>query len=206
MNSSQGHQIRAVGSISMIASRESHRTASSGSLRGAMDCHKVPFNFKKKSPSQIFPLLPTMPLSDAFWEDLEREEQALKAVSADWYTDHTLPRLWSTDWCEWERTHFWLDHTRKGVLKIDMLFKHTWKLPGVVRPLAYMRDTSGLYFLFAAGGMYYFYADEELRVREASTEFGSEKEFVDYVVSVDDGSHLPTVVVPQEPGTDFGWW
>ncbi|KAJ6450755.1 hypothetical protein C8R45DRAFT_946574 [Mycena sanguinolenta] len=147
-----------------------------------------------------------MPFSDAFWEDLDREEQALKAVSADRYTDATLPPLWSTDWFEWERTHFWLDRTRKGVLKIDMFFKHNWKLPGVVCPLAYMRDTSGLYSLVTAGAMYYFYADEELRVHDASTKFGSEKEFVHFVVSVDDGSHLPTVTVPQEPGTDVGWW
>ncbi|KAJ6450788.1 hypothetical protein C8R45DRAFT_946609 [Mycena sanguinolenta] len=144
-----------------------------------------------------------MPVSDAIWERLRRKQQLRTVVSANWYTDPTLPRSWSTDWSKWERTRFWVDSTREGVLKIDMLFKHNWKLPGVVRPLAYIRGTDGLYFLFAAGGMYYFYADGELRVHEASTEFGSEKEFVDYVVSVGDASHLPDVDVPHEPGTDF---
>ncbi|KAJ6467333.1 hypothetical protein C8R45DRAFT_1171758 [Mycena sanguinolenta] len=132
--------------------------------------------------------------------------QAREAIYAHWHTSSNLPEHWSTDWSHWELTNFWLDRARDGKRKIDKFFKETWRVPGTVRPLAYVHSAPDPYFLFAAGGLYYFYADGRLTVHDASMEFSEAEEFVQHVVWAEEESSLSDVEVPQEPGTNFRWW
>ncbi|KAJ6471415.1 hypothetical protein C8R45DRAFT_1165109 [Mycena sanguinolenta] len=143
----------------------------------------------------------------AIAEVIRARRQAREAIYANWHTSSNLPKYWSTDWSHWELTNFWLDRSRvDGKLKIDKFFKETWQVPGTIKPLVYMPSSGGLYFLFVAGGLYYFYADRRLTVYDASMEFASDEDFVQHVVWAKEGSSLSDVEVPQEPGTNFRWW
>ncbi|KAJ6467373.1 hypothetical protein C8R45DRAFT_938717 [Mycena sanguinolenta] len=138
-------------------------------------------------------------------EQIRRVERARKAIYAGWYNDPALPETWSTDWDKWETSYFWVERAKDSKLKIDKLFKETWKLPGTIEPLAFMPGSCGEYFLFTADGRYYFYADRQLTVHDM--EFGSAEEFLKYLTAKDaaPGSRLPKEKVPREPGTDLRW-
>ncbi|KAJ6467438.1 hypothetical protein C8R45DRAFT_938778 [Mycena sanguinolenta] len=173
-------------------SRESHGTASQGSLKGLN-----PPAAKDRKLSRI---------SMTAGEQIRRVERARKAIYAGWYNDPALPETWCTDWDKWETSYFWVERAKDGKLKIDKLFKETWKLPGIIELLAFMPGSCGEYFLFTAGGRYYFYADRQLTVHDM--EFGSAEKFLKYLTAKDaaPGSRLPKVEVPRQPGTDFRWW
>ncbi|KAJ6448216.1 hypothetical protein C8R45DRAFT_1134420 [Mycena sanguinolenta] len=82
----------------------------------------------------------------------------------------------------------------------------TVSLPGTIEPLAFTPGSPcGEYFLFTAGGRYYFHADRRLTVHRM--EFGSAEEFMGYLTAEEatPGSRLPDVEVPRQPGTDFSW-
>ncbi|KAJ6454402.1 hypothetical protein C8R45DRAFT_1112021 [Mycena sanguinolenta] len=113
----------------------------------------------------------------------QRRKEALKSICKDWYMDPSLPGNWSTNWPKWHLIHFWRDRTRDGQLKIHKLFKEIWQLPGTVEPLAYIAGGDGQYFLFTAGGRYYFYADEVLTAH--SMDSGSAREFVNYALKAE---------------------
>ncbi|KAJ6448213.1 hypothetical protein C8R45DRAFT_948121 [Mycena sanguinolenta] len=143
----------------------------------------------------------------AYDEQEYRLNLAAKAIYDRWYSDPTLPPHWSTDWIEWPLIRFWISRSKEGKLKIDKFFKETWKLPGPIEPLAFSPGApDGEFFLFAAGGRYYYYADRRLTVHRL--EFDSMAEFMKYLTEKEAvaRSRLPNVFVPQEPGTDFRWW
>ncbi|KAJ7889264.1 hypothetical protein B0H13DRAFT_2341606 [Mycena leptocephala] len=85
--------------------------------------------------------------------------------------------------------------------KVEKLFKDVFDVPGTVEPLAYAQCGIGEYFLFAAGGRYYFYSDGKLTVHHM--EFTSPKEFLEHLLQKDD--HLPDVTIPMRPGADLRW-
>ncbi|KAJ7204310.1 hypothetical protein B0H12DRAFT_1243648 [Mycena haematopus] len=126
-------------------------------------------------------------------------------IYKDWYTDPTMEYPWSTDWANWTGLILYED-TIEGQLMIDRMFKHDWNLVGTIEPLARDSDigTDGDYFLFAAAGRYYYYADGRLTV--SRKEFASPKEFLDYALSRSDGSRLPDVEIPMSPEGDIRWW
>ncbi|KAJ7614084.1 hypothetical protein FB45DRAFT_1064908, partial [Roridomyces roridus] len=131
-------------------------------------------------------------------------EEALQNVYINWFTDPLLvgerPFLWSTQWKDFEIVAFWLDRASDGQLKIDKLFKETWAVPGTIEMLAFLPICGGPYFLFAAGGEYYYWDDYVLK--KHSQKFGSHQEFVDYATKAavggwETGFNLPDVEVPQ---------
>lgn len=124
-------------------------------------------------------------------------------IHGDWYTDPSLPQPWSTNWDAWEILPFWEEQTVDGKLKINKLFKETWEVPRTVKPLAYIDNTGGLYFLFTAGGRYYFWSDGRLTVHRM--EFASPQEFLDHALQKD-GSHMPDMEILKCPGANFSWW
>ncbi|KAJ6450791.1 hypothetical protein C8R45DRAFT_946612 [Mycena sanguinolenta] len=139
-----------------------------------------------------------------------RRKQARAAVSSNWYRSSrpNYPSYWSTAWEDWSLTDFWLDRAPDGKLKIDKLFKETWKLPGTIEPLIYISDAPGNFFFFVAAGQYYHYADGELNVHDGSMEFGNADEFLQYILlgarGLEGVSRLPDVEVLREPG--MWWW
>ncbi|KAJ7646540.1 hypothetical protein FB45DRAFT_860041 [Roridomyces roridus] len=143
---------------------------------------------------------------------IEANNEALRNVHIDWFTDPLLigdgaTFLWSTRWKDFDLIDFWLDRTVDGQLKIDKLLKETWVVPGTIEMLAFLPRSMGLYFLFAAGGEYYFWTDRVLK--KHSKKFGSHQEFVDHATKAEgwkQGLNLPDVVVPQAAETDFLWW
>ncbi|KAJ7620064.1 hypothetical protein FB45DRAFT_929384 [Roridomyces roridus] len=160
--------------------------------------------------SDIYSLLPCSTVADA--KKLGRERRrAIQEISANWFTDPTLDDdsegEWSTDWKDFDIIFFWKNRTHDGTIKIDKLLKETWVVLGTIEMLAFMPGGDGLYWLFSAGGEYYFWADYLLK--KHSKRFASHQEFVDRVVRGDGaetGLRLPDVVVPQAVETDFKWW
>ncbi|KAJ7641747.1 hypothetical protein FB45DRAFT_361514 [Roridomyces roridus] len=140
--------------------------------------------------------------------EFEPPNKEIKNIHANWFTDPALnDEVWSTDWEDFDLIRFWNHRTSDGQLKIDKLLKETWVVPGTIEMLAYMPYSGGLYFLFAAGGDYYFWADYVLK--KHSQKFASHQEFVDYTTKADlsvRASRLPGVVVPQAVESDFKWW
>jgi hypothetical protein len=65
-----------------------------------------------------------------------------------------------------------------------------------------MRSTGDLYFLFPAGGCYYFYTDGYLRVQYM--EFASQQEFLQHAMQKG-GDRMPDLDIPIRPGTDLNW-
>ncbi|KAJ7749776.1 hypothetical protein B0H14DRAFT_3897007 [Mycena olivaceomarginata] len=91
-----------------------------------------------------------------------------------------------------------------GRLKIDLLRDTYEGVCGTVEMLAYLEGSSGLYFLFTAGGRYYFWADGILAVHEK--EFAGPKDFLEH--ALDGYENKPKVVVPMRAGADveMSWW
>ncbi|KAJ7646522.1 hypothetical protein FB45DRAFT_1018838 [Roridomyces roridus] len=122
----------------------------------------------------------------------QTKRETIQNLYADWFTD---PKIREDS----EGSH--------GKTKIDKLLKETWVVHnGTIEMLAFMLGGQGLYFLFAAGGEYYFWADHVLK---NSKRFASHQEFVDHVVRADGtdrGLTLPDVEVPQAVETNFMWW
>ncbi|KAJ7330963.1 hypothetical protein DFH08DRAFT_966705 [Mycena albidolilacea] len=111
-------------------------------------------------------------------------------IHKDWYTDPNLGNGWSTDWEEWlEIERFFAEHV-DGRLKIELLRDTYEGVCGTVEMLAYLEGSSGLYFLFTAGGRYYFWADGVLTVHEK--EFAGPREFLEH--ALDGYENKPNVV------------
>ncbi|KAJ7191833.1 hypothetical protein GGX14DRAFT_578568 [Mycena pura] len=104
-------------------------------------------------------------------------------IHGEWYNDTTLDRAsgWTTDWDEWELIEDFFVATVDGEPRIH---------------------AGGLYFLFSAGGRYYFWSDGLLLVH--SKDFASPKEFLDYALS-DRYQRTPDVEVPLLPGANLDW-
>ncbi|KAJ7620225.1 hypothetical protein FB45DRAFT_1006839, partial [Roridomyces roridus] len=139
--------------------------------------------------------------------------EAIRNVYTNWFTDPSLTGdddgqfPWSTMWKDFELVQFWLDRSADGQLKIDKLLKETWVVPGTIEMLAFLPICGGPYFLFAAGGEYYYWNDHVLL--KHSRKFGSHQEFVHYAMKPEgsqDGLNLPHVEMPQAVETDFLWW
>ncbi|KAJ7918932.1 hypothetical protein B0H13DRAFT_1868915 [Mycena leptocephala] len=135
----------------------------------------------------------------ASWQ-VQASEPFGTRIYAAWYADPTLPAPWSTDWDHWGGL-FWLFNEKYHNRKVEKLFKDVFDVPGTVEPLAYAQCGIGEYFLFTAGGRYYFYSDGKLTVHRM--EFTSPKEFLEHLLQKDD--HLPDVTIPMRPGADLGW-
>ncbi|KAJ7369140.1 hypothetical protein DFH08DRAFT_39440 [Mycena albidolilacea] len=133
----------------------------------------------------------------------DHEDGPSTCIHGHWYTDPSLPGLWSTDWEDWDGLRFF-EHTVNGRLRVDKLFKDAFDVPGTVEPLAYFPDPPGDdSFLFTAGGRYYLWAGGRLTVHHK--EFASPKEFLDLALQ-EGGDHKPDVDVPMRPGADLSWW
>ncbi|KAJ7681641.1 hypothetical protein B0H17DRAFT_1205626 [Mycena rosella] len=99
-------------------------------------------------------------------------------IHGGWYTDPTLPVGWSTDWEDWDSLRLWRQIV-DGKLKIDKL-KDVFDVPGTLERLAHMPSAGGLFFLFTAGGRYYYFTDGYLRVHHM--EFASPQEFLQHAL------------------------
>jgi hypothetical protein len=122
-------------------------------------------------------------------------------IHGGWYTDPALPPGWSTDWEDWDNLRLWTA-TIDGKLKIDQ-FQYVFDVPGTIEPLAYMVSTGGLFFVFTAGGRYYYFTDGHLRVHRM--EFASPQEFLQHALQ-EGGDHMPDLDIPLLPGTNLNWW
>ncbi|KAJ7689056.1 hypothetical protein B0H17DRAFT_1135335 [Mycena rosella] len=132
-------------------------------------------------------------------EDWENGPPSLNWIHGGWYTDPTLPEQWSTDWDNWAGLRLF-DQTVDGKLKIDKLFKDTFDVPGTVEPLAYDVVEGDEFFLFTAGGRYYYWADGgTLTVHRE--EFASPKDFMDYLFH--ENGDIPDVEIPMYPGANL---
>jgi hypothetical protein len=125
-------------------------------------------------------------------------------IHKDWYTDPNVGNGWSTDWEEWMEIERFFAERVDGMLKIELLRDTYEGVCGTVDMLAYLEGSSGLYFLFTAGGRYYFWADGVLTVHEK--EFAGPREFLEH--ALDGYENKPKVVVPMRAGADveMSWW
>jgi hypothetical protein len=82
----------------------------------------------------------------------------------------------TSDWEEWEGCSLWRD-TIDGTPLIEEMFKTVFAVPGTVEPIAFRRDGSDAFFMFAAGGRYYLYDDGVLSWCEG--EFVSKDDFLE---------------------------
>ncbi|KAJ7191616.1 hypothetical protein GGX14DRAFT_406998 [Mycena pura] len=126
-------------------------------------------------------------------------------IHGEWYNDTTLDRAsgWTTDWDEWELIEDFFVATVDGEPRIQSLFRECWGIQDTIHPVAYTYGTCGLYFLFSAGGRYYFWSDGLLLVH--SKDFASPKEFLDYALSDLRHQRTPDMEVPLLPGANLDW-
>ncbi|KAJ7606805.1 hypothetical protein FB45DRAFT_942351 [Roridomyces roridus] len=145
---------------------------------------------------------------DSFETLIEARNKEIQNIHVNWFTDPALnDDMWSTNWDDFELIKFWIDRTSDGQLKIDKLLKETWVVPGTIEMLAYIPYCPDSYFLFAAGGEYYFWADFVLK--KHTKKFASHQEFVDYTTKAElsvRASRFPDLVVPQAVESDFMWF
>jgi hypothetical protein len=118
----------------------------------------------------------------------------------NWYHDPTLKEPWSTEWEDWSTLDEWFIKTVDGKRAIDHL-RDTWALPGPIEPIAYGIG-EGFYFLFCAGGRYYYWADAHLTMHRKK--FASHKAFMRYLVRRK--SHMPDIEIPMREGGSMDWW
>ncbi|KAJ7858809.1 hypothetical protein B0H14DRAFT_3632505 [Mycena olivaceomarginata] len=118
----------------------------------------------------------------------------------NWYHDPTLKEPWSTEWEDWSTLDGWFIKTVDGKRAIDHL-RDTWALPGPIEPIAYGIG-EGFYFLFCAGGRYYYWADAHLTMHRKK--FASHKAFMRYLVRRK--SHMPDIEIPMREGGSMDWW
>ncbi|KAJ7109795.1 hypothetical protein C8R44DRAFT_883840 [Mycena epipterygia] len=118
----------------------------------------------------------------------------------NWYTDPNIPAPWSTDWDDWEGLCLFYESVG-GRLKIDKLFNEVYDVPGPIEPLAYMVQTSFEFFVFTAGGRYYFFDDGCSFVSDG--EFQSHQHFLEEVLRPE-GS-MPSIEMQRRAGSDLGW-
>jgi hypothetical protein len=97
----------------------------------------------------------------------------------------------TSDWEKWDGLYLWRD-TIAGITLIEKIFTTIFVVPGTVEPIAFRRDGSDAFFLFAAGGQYYLYDDGVLSRCEG--EFASKDDFLERMG--------PLRIVPHQPGFD----
>ncbi|KAF8134805.1 hypothetical protein K438DRAFT_1787058 [Mycena galopus ATCC 62051] len=69
-----------------------------------------------------------------------------------------LPKYWSCDWPNWDDALEFHD----GGISTPVLHE-IWGVTGEVEPLAFVPNAPDAYFVFCAGGVYYFFGDVQLK-------------------------------------------
>ncbi|KAJ7734299.1 hypothetical protein B0H14DRAFT_3614279 [Mycena olivaceomarginata] len=154
-----------------------------------------------QNPWPPFEWTPEQAAEIASWE-LEKERGPRTWIYGDWYNDPNIPAPWSTNWERWDGLRLYEEKVG-GKPKIDVLFKDVFDVPGKVEPLAYHTTAGDEFFLFAAGGRYYFWEEGYLTVHR--NVFGSPKEFLDYVLR-EGGNYFPDLRIEARPGANLLWW
>lgn len=84
---------------------------------------------------------------------------------------------------------------------IDKLSRDVYDVPGAIEPLAYMVQTSYEFFVFAAGGRYYFFDDGCLFVSEG--DFRSHQHFLEEALGPK--GRMPSLEMQKRVGSDLRW-
>lgn len=117
------------------------------------------------------------------------------------FPDHLLPLATSCDWASWSGVHFFcIRDLWHNLSQSDFIFKHCFKIPGGLRPLAWRDLGVDPDILIAAGDEYFHWSCCSGMLTRYGGKFPSDEAFLGHVMARGGGLDIylmgPRVAVP----------